>query len=89
MFDFTFSKFRLFSDIICLLVYTTVILLQIFFDVIDSKIEAAFIVIVYGLTFVCSFVSDVDFKAEKIKPTVRTAGLLVLMIFYLCMGFKY
>ena len=89
MFDFKFSKFRLFSDIIFLLVYSLIIILQLSFELVTGKIAVCCVGAIFCLTFCGSLLFDVDFKAEKIKPTVRTAGLFVLMIFYLCMGFKY
>lgn len=89
MFDFRYSKTRLAWDIFFFVLYSLILIIQILFEPVCTKLSCACIGAIHAVTFCASLLNDVDFKEQKIKPTVRTTGLFVMMLFFLCVSFKY
>ncbi len=80
------KKERIISEIICLVVYIAAAVGGILTDRLPwvSILMAA----AYGLCGIGNLIVDTDFRSKKIRPTVRTIGLFVLMIVFICLAFK-
>ena len=77
---------RIISEIICLVAYIATVVGGVLTDRLPwvSIVMAA----VYGLVGIGNLIVDIDFHNKKIRPTVRTIGLFVLMIVFIYLAFK-
>lgn len=84
MFDFKFSMKRLIVDILFLFMYIGWFWAVFEFDAYNNTRSFVFLILsfCYGAAGILCFCSDIT-PEKRIRPTVKTAGLFAIMIFFL------
>ena len=90
MFDFKFSKSRFISELLFLIMYIGWFWIVLRFNLLKFAEEWVYIIfyISYALSGLVSFCSDIT-PEGKIRPTVKTAGLFAIMLFFIIRFIEY
>ena len=88
MFDFKFTHWRIFWDIFFFVLYGLIIVLELRFDLFETRFKSLMIGCLFSCGTIGSLLGDLNFKRKKIKPTVRTIGLYVLSVFFFLQCFE-